>query len=435
MVGSGIYVGAAGPRVLQVVELADMGLGAFHNALYPSAAEHILDDHGIRVGSLGSDIFQGPDDSFNEYWAVTDRGPNGLPTVRTFVAPQFNPIIMNVRVTGDRIQILKAIPILDASGLPVTGLPNVAGFDEVPWNFDATAQNVPYNPNGLDTEGIVRTRGGDFWLVDEYSPSLVHVGPDGRILDRFVPVDSRLATTLVNTPNYRVRKFLPKILNFRRQNRGFEALALSPDETTLYLAMQGPLDYPTPALGRGSRNVRIFRFDIRTEQVTGEFVYVFDEVCAFSGQPAGCALIPGDMKISGMVAVNATTLLVDERTDPIAKIYRVELPGASNILGSAFDDVATAPSATTASLETLANPASQGIAVLPKTLVVDTSAFPNMPTKIEGIALPRGDVLVVANDNDFGMTDVAAFDSRGRLTTDTKARSQLIFIELANPLR
>ncbi len=420
---------------MQVVELPDMALGAFHNALYRSAAEQIVDDHGIRLGSLGSDIFQGPDDSFNEYWTVTDRGPNGLPSVRTFVAPQFNPVIMNVRVTGDRIQILRALPILDASGLPVTGLPNVAGFDEVPWNFNATSQNVPYNPNGLDTEGLVRTRGGDFWLVDEYSPSLVHVGQDGRIIDRFVPVDSRLATTVANSPNYRVRKSLPKILNFRRQNRGFESLALSPDGTTLYFAVQGPLDYPTAALGRLSRNVRIFRFDIRTEQVTGEFVYVFDEVCAFSGQPAGCTLIPGDMKISSMVAVNATTLLVDERTDPIAKIYRVDLPAARSILGSAWDDVVTAPNASTPSLETLANPSSQGIAVLPKTLIVDTSAFPNMPTKIEGIALPRGDILTIANDNDFGMTDLAAFDARGRITTDTKAKSQLIFIELASPLR
>jgi len=47
-----------------------------------------------------------------------------------------------------------------------------------------------------------------------------------RVIDRFIPQDSPLATTVSNSPNYRVKKYLPKILNFRRQNRGFEGLAI-----------------------------------------------------------------------------------------------------------------------------------------------------------------------------------------------------------------
>ncbi len=431
--GMGITVGAQqGARVIQTAELPDMSLGAFHNGLFRSPFDHIVDDHGVRFGSLGSDLFHDPDDSYNEFWAVTDRGPNGNPGRRTFLAPKFNPVILYIRVQ-DRIQILNALPILDASGLPVTGLSNVEGFDETPYDFNG-ANIIAGNPNGVDTEGIVRTRNGHFWLVDEYSPSLIHVNKDGRIIERFVPEDSPLGSTLATTPNYVVKKYLPKILNYRRQNRGFEGIAITSDERTIFIAMQSPLDYPTSTLGRASRNVRILRFDIGSERVTGDFVYHFDEVCAFLGEPAGCSVAPGEMKISGLVALSATSLLVEERTDTAAKVYRVDLSAATNILGTSWDVAAASPSATTTALETLANPASQGIAATPKTLVVNLAALPGIPNKIEGIALVRPDVLAIVNDNDFGLVDNATFDASGRLSNDTRVKSQLLYIQLASPV-
>jgi hypothetical protein len=427
---------AAAPYVLQVAELADVALRTFHNGLFRSPADHIVEDRGVRLGSLGSDIFHAPGDSFNEFWAITDRGPNANPGRRTFVAPKFNPVILRFRVHDSGITLLNALPIVDTADRPVTGLPNVPTFDETPYDFSGTAV-IEGNPNGLDTEGIVRTSEGHFWLVDEYSPSLVHVGPNGQVIDRFVPVDSRLAATAATTPTYRVKKQLPKILNFRRQNRGFEGLALTPDEKTLFIAMQSPLEYPTQALGRASRNVRILRFDIESERVTGEFVYHLDEVCAFLHRAAGCGVAPGEMKVSGLAAITSTVLLVDERTDLVAKIYRADVSDATNILDhSVWDAVAASPSATTPAVETLSNPASQGITVAAKRLVVDLSTLPGMPDKIEGVAVLRdGHVLAVANDNDFGLTDNATFDASGKLSNDTKVRSKLLYIQLAERVR
>src|SRR5262245_49774554 len=83
--GSSATMRAAGPRIIQTAELADVSLRVFHNSLYRFTADHIVDDHGVRFGSLGSDIFHDPDDSYNEFWTVTDRGPNGNPGKRTFV--------------------------------------------------------------------------------------------------------------------------------------------------------------------------------------------------------------------------------------------------------------------------------------------------------------------------------------------------------------
>jgi Esterase-like activity of phytase len=59
-------------------------------------------------------------------------------------------------------------------GKPVTGLPNTEGRDEVPYDYSAQTK-LHYNPNGMDIEGLVRTSAGDFWLCEEYSPSIVHV--------------------------------------------------------------------------------------------------------------------------------------------------------------------------------------------------------------------------------------------------------------------
>jgi hypothetical protein len=433
--GSLSGIKAAGPGVVHVAELADVSLGSFYNRLFRYSADHIVDDHGVRLGSFGSDIFQDTSESYNEFWAVTDRGPNGNPGRRTFLAPKFDPLILHGRVTGSNLVILDAMPILDAAGLPVTGLSNVNGFDETPYDFNGT-NVLEFNPNGLDTEGLVRTRDGSFWLVDEYSPSLVHVDRRGRVIERWVPVDSRLATTLATTPNYIIKKTLPRILNFRRQNRGFEGIAITPDEKTLFIAMQSPLDYPTTTLGRASRSVRILRFDIASERITGEFVYFFDEVCAFLREPANCTVAPGEMKVSGLAAFSANAFLVLERTDTAAKVYRVDASRATNILDSAWDSVASAPGASTPALESLPNPATQGVVVLPKSLVIDLSLLPDMPNKIEGISLirDRPDLLAIANDNDFGLVDNATFDAGGRLSNDTWVKSKLIYVELAAPV-
>ena len=54
-------------------------------------------------------------------------------------------------------------------------------------------------------------------------------------------------------------------------------------------------------------------------------------------------LAASEMKLSALAAIGPNTLLVDERTDNVAKIYKVDLSKATNILGTKWDDPATAP--------------------------------------------------------------------------------------------
>lgn len=227
-------------RVTGTAVLADIPLGDFSNALLPGS---VADDRGVDLGGIGSDIF--PAGRKGEFWTVTDRGPNGQIKVdgkkrRTFPVPGFDPAIVKIRVSGDRVQVLGAIPITTRSGKPVTGLPNQASRDEAPYTYDAKTP-LSYDPNGLDTEGIVRSADGTFWLADEYGPSLVHVSAHGRVLARHVPEGLKLTGA-----DYPVVESLPGILLKRKTNRGFEGLTQLPGGD-LVLAVQSPLSLPDTA--------------------------------------------------------------------------------------------------------------------------------------------------------------------------------------------
>ncbi|MEV6804605.1 esterase-like activity of phytase family protein [Streptomyces sp. NPDC051132] len=405
-------------RVVRTATLGEIPLGAFSNALLPGS---VADDRGVKLGGIGSDIY--PAGREGEYWTVTDRGPNGQIKVdgkkrRTFPVPGFDPAIVKIRISGRTVRVLDAIPLTTSSGKAVTGLPNQKSRDEAPYTYDAGTP-LPYDPNGLDTEGLVRAGDGSFWLVDEYGPSLVHVSARGRVLARYVPKGLGLTGA-----DYPVVEALPSILLHRKINRGFEGLAQLPGGD-LVMALQSPLPLPDADAGDASRTTRLLRFSPRQKAVTAEYAYRFDPVDVVD---------PGEddtseLKISSVVAVGRDRLLVEERTDKAARLHLVRLGRGSDILGGRWDDDATSPS-----LEQLDDPAASGVPVLPKRLLVDLGKVAGVPGKIEGIARVDHDTLALVNDNDFGMTDGAgAFDAQGRLV-DSGVRTTVVYVRLPEQL-
>lgn len=135
---------------------------------------------------------------------------------------------------------------------------------------------------------------------------------------------------------------------------------------------------------------------------------------------------PGEMKLSGLIAYGDHSLLVLERTDPVAKVYLADFSSATNIAGTAWDDAATAPS-----LEAVSDLAASEVVPMTKTLVVDLDTISGVPDKIEGMTLLDNETLVIANDNDFGIGD---FDAEGN-NISTGVPSQILFIKLAAPLQ
>lgn len=388
-------------------------LAQFSNRLLPGS---VPDDHGVALGGIGSDLFHQPGAPRDEFWAITDRGPNGTVVVNgeertTFPTPGFDPTIVQVKVSRGKINILRALPIRARNGKPVTGLPNVPGREDPPYSTDGQTK-LAFDPDGVDSEGLVRTWRGEFWVAEEYGPSLLHLDRRGRVIDRFVPKGWTGKGT--STP---IKATLPAILNTRTYNRGFEGLTLAPDGRTLYVAVQSPLSNPDKKTYQKSRNGRIFAFDLWRQKITAEYVYRFEDVNTFDPASAGKQ---NDMKVSSLTALDSHRMLVEERTDKVARIYTVDLRRATNILGSTWDDVATNPS-----LEKSAEvPA--GVNALPKTLTVDLSKVPGMPGKIEGVALADRHTLAVANDNDFGL---GSFGPDGRLI-DSGILSRILYVPL-----
>ncbi|WST80416.1 esterase-like activity of phytase family protein [Streptomyces sp. NBC_01136] len=394
--------------------LGDIPLGTFSNALLPGTVD---DDRGVELGGIGSDIY--PAGRKGEFWTVTDRGPNGQIKVdgkkrRTFPVPGFDPAIVKIGVSGDTVEVLDAIPITTSAGEPVTGLPDQAGRDEAPYSYDARTP-LTYNPNGVDTEGNVRSADGSFWLADEYGPSLIHVSARGKVLTRYVPKGLNLTGA-----DYPVVEALPAILLHRKINRGFEGLAQLPGGD-LVMAVQSPLSLPDGDAGDASRTTRLLRFSPKKRAVTAEYAYRFDPVNVVDPSEDDTS----ELKISSVVAVGHDRLLVEERTDKAARLQLVKLTRGADILGGPWDTDTTSPS-----LEQLDDPAASGVPVPAKRLIVDLGTVAGVPGKIEGIARVDHDTLALINDNDFGMTDGAgAFDAQGRLV-DSGIETMVTYVRL-----
>lgn len=405
--------------IVATYTLPEIALASLQNERLPEHA--IANDRGMFLGGIGSDLWQGADDPDDEFWLVTDRGPNGEidvedETRRTFPVPDFTPLILHVKAADGALEVLEALPIVNQEGAPVTGLSNLEDIDEPPFDFSAQ-EALDYNPDGLDVEGLVRAADGGFWLAEEYRPSLVKVDARGKVLVRHVPAGIELPGA-----GYPVKGTLPAIYGLRKDNRGFEGLALSGDGKTLFALLQSPLLNPDEDTGEASRVGRILAVDAESGAPVAEYAHFFEDANAFD--PAVEEGDQNQMKLSGLVWLDDGMLLALERTDEVARLYTLDLSGATDILGSAWDDPETSPS-----LESLEDLSAAGVTPLGKMLLVDLEALPGMPDKIEGVTVIDDSNLAVINDNDF---DIGTFDEAGQHVGAGK-QSHLLVIETAMP--
>jgi len=410
----------ADDRIVAICSLPRLGVASVQNKVFPGS---VVQDRAILLGSVGSDLWRAASDPLGDFWMVTDRGPNAQLKVhgekrRTLLLPEYAPMIVRTRARAGgkarELTVVEMLPLTSASGRSIGGLPNNLVHDEIA--FDAAGEKpLGVNPSGVDTEGLVRTSQGDFWLTEEYRPSLLHVDRQGRVIKRYIPIGQNLTKA-----DYDVADTLPAVYVSRQKNRGFEALAISGDQRVLYLGMQSPLARPNKDTAKSSRNTRILAFDIARDQATAEYVYRFDRADEFDS-----GAVQDDVNLCALTALGPKTLLVLERTDARAKIYRVDLTTATDILPTPWHDRQDGET-----LEALADPAKHGIHVLAKTLIVDLGRFEGIPSKIEGLAVHNRFTIAVANDNDF---DVGTIDQAGN-NVGQGVPSQIVVVRLAKAL-
>jgi hypothetical protein len=411
---------ADAPELMSTAVLPDIALAAASNS---AIAGSVSNDQGVLLGGMGSDLYHVPGEPADIFYVVTDRGPNN-DTVQPdkssgtgFVVPTFSPLILKVQLSGTSVKVLETIAIKTKSGAGVTGLPNVKGYDAVPTDVKGITADSLYNLAGLDAEGLVKTATGDFWTVDEYAPSLAQLSSAGVVKARYVPAGWKGAPT-----TYKAIKSIPEIYLKRKANRGFEALALTPDGKTLFIGLQSPLLNPTRAIGDASLATRILRFNIASKSFTGEYVFGFEKVSLVDAK----ATKNTDLKLSAMVALDSNTLLVQERTDNSFLLSTITIADSANILGSKWDLPATSPSlesytgvGTNAEVEAL-------IAASKKNVIFNSTSIPTMPGKIEGVAVLDLNTIVVVNDNDFNF----AYNATSGLVDIGKVKTSFLTIKL-----
>jgi len=188
----------------------------------------------------------------------------------------------------------------------------------------AERESRPLTGADFDPESLVRMNDGSYWVGEEFGPSLLHVSPDGTILEKPVPIPvvtplrffSR-GSPVLRTPDHPDLRFLRKeetrleLANLPRSG-GIEGLARNTAGNLLYASVEKPMiDDP-----ERERRV-ILEFDPSRHGFTGNFwLYRADRE---------------DISLASLEGVNDRIFLVLERdpgqgpTAEIKRIYKVDL--------------------------------------------------------------------------------------------------------------
>ncbi|WP_380872365.1 esterase-like activity of phytase family protein [Sphingomonas sp. DBB INV C78] len=365
----------------------------------------------VRAG-FGSGLARRQGDPEGRIWAIGDRGPNlkveaaveiyGLEALAPLskvdgakIMPRLDlgPMLAELQVLETTVELVQTVRIAGEDGTPVSGVA-IPASDHVLAEpvFDLEGNLIPSDPNGLDTEGVAVTRDGQFWVGDEFGPSLIRLNAQGRVIERLVPHDGAVAKD--DAPG----RTLPAIAAKRRLNRGFEAIALSKDELSLFLAFQSPLAHPDDEAFRKARHVRIWRLDRASGTVGAQFLYPLDPPKSFKRDNAKGKFERSDIKVSEIVWLAEDALLVLERGSATTKIYVCDLDEAA-ALSAPHLDIATRPTVEELSGARKAFP----LPVLEKHLLFSTDDVPEITADIEGMVILSPTELLLVNDNDFGV--------------------------------
>ncbi|MTJ08366.1 choice-of-anchor I family protein [Anabaena sp. UHCC 0204] len=388
----------------------------------------------IFLGGFSGLYFQGIAANGNlKFVTHTDRGPNGEPTGqnRPFLLPNFQPEIVSFELnrSTNQITITQRTGLFRPDGTtPLTGLPNLqAGAGGTAYTDELgvdLAGNILHNdPFGADLEGIVVAPNGDYWMVDEYRPAIYQFDVNGKLLNRFIPLGT--ATAANQTVGTFGTEIFPEVYAQRRNNRGFEAVALEGNK--LYAFIQSPIDNPDNAgdtTSRGSRNLRILEFDIVTNQVTAEYLYLLDDITG-----SGSARTD---KIGDAVSLGNGKFAVverDDRSDQTANklIYEIDLAQATNINNSA--NLTSIPAGKTIEQLSVAELASANITPVKKRILANAADLGYTGVeKLEGLALVAPNTFAIINDNDFnvGGTNIPSRLGIIELPYDLKREDSLI---------
>lgn len=315
------------------------------------------------------------------FWTVTDRGPNGEEIkkdgfiYRTFLVPDFHPSLVKLRTNKAEksLEVIESIPLKNTTGEFITGLPpqnssEVATQFEIPVN--SRMQVIPSHSLGIDSESIAIDAKNNFWVGEEYLPSILEFDPQGTLRAHIQPAKKAGAKLKKNE--------LPYEYSLRKSNRGFEALSYYEDR--IYFMTQSPLVFePKPKF------IRIGVFNTKTRLYEAEYLYPVE------GESAD--------KIGDMQMINEKQFLVIQQNGEVGPgsvhvVYKVDLSKATNILSLKLKKPP----------EAMSSREVRSLKFVEKSVAVDLvkEGYSDFE-KVEGLAILDPNTIAVINDNDFGI--------------------------------
>lgn len=182
----------------------------------------------VFLGGFSGLHFLGQDEEGHWHFVThTDRGPTGsmYNGNRPFLMPDFQPrlVFLKIQKNFQKVEIEKTVILSSPQG-PFSGRPPKDFIEDPVDTFDYLLDS-PYDPEGIDPEAITMDDEGNFWLADDYRPSLLKFSDQGLLLQRYSPP-----------------KELPALFLKMRLNRGFKSLVFF--QNRLYAFLQSPLSGP-----------------------------------------------------------------------------------------------------------------------------------------------------------------------------------------------
>lgn len=383
-------------------------------------------------GWSGADKVQKQKGEFakDEFWTVNDRGLNlYLETKdsrdnlkfrdgdRYFPQPNFNQTLFRIQLSpSGEGKILEQIS-LKYQSTPTNGLPSAIAelaTGEKPFEMKSPQgpfAPLPLSPRGFDFEGVAQTfnqKGErEFWLIEEYGPSILRADAQGNITQRWSPAQSQITS----------QNSLPSVIRQRADNRGFEGLTVSGQY--VFAAMQSPLDAkggPSGEAGHANPKTPLHRI-IRLNRDTGaieQFAYVHSEKSISAGGKHK------DVKIGDLAALDSSgnrfLLLEHSNARKHIAVYEVNLTPQTTRLSNSNGYEAGKTSYT----------------ALQSRLVADLSpllAGLSLPEKAEGLTVIDNKTLLVVFDNDHCIEPLLAGS-----TAPKECENLAVTIGFAEPL-
>lgn len=382
----------------------------------------------VRESGFGAMLLDTSDATGNTFWLLNDRGlatsyQTATLEAKIFPFPNYHQKLVKVRVEGSSLQVVSvdSIRSWESPTVYTVGLPSSkVSPDEVALKarmdvalVDETAVVSPV-PNGYDFEALRRLPSGNFLASDEFGPFLTEIDATTKRIER----------------EWYPGAGLPKVFGKRRNNRGFEAMAVTPSGKVV-AALQSAACNPDCDT-KSSRAIRVLWFDPATT-TSKEYVYLADLKGAYRRDGA-------EVKLGDMVALSETRFLtVEHGKDAFDKywidIVEFDLSAATDIhdgsdkgKGRTFSGGLTPEELGMDTSTTIW--ATAGIAPVAKTVrrtdllsggTVWTSQKP------EGLALLGDSALVLLNDNDYGANDKDA-DGIPHLLSDAERLVNIVYL-------